>query len=356
MLGVLIAVRLHVYNRRVIDLRTLRLETLIIHRVPKKAAAGETPTSPTLSDAPTPDRPQVRAFFQRRVRAAVEDRGVEIEIDPAQDRAGSDALDAVLADPAALTSRSRDLAGRLFSVQDMRNPTGLLVVGRGTLGRRPAVALLKIEHDSGIRAEETHIDGQLTFEVVVHDDLLLTPHTQLFKGAVFARAGQEIEALAADMQVRGGVADFFLTDFLGFRLHETAAVVTERFLDVSERWLAAIPDAEKQARYEVAVLAQLQSAQRSVNVPQFADMNIDERDHQSFRDAVRDGGLRWSSFAKDTTSIENRIKRVAYNFASGIKIVGRPDAVDQHVAVENLPNRRARVTVEDELTRIKSSG
>jgi hypothetical protein len=225
----------------VLDLR-IQLQTLIIHRVPKKAGQGAPATAPTLSDAPTPDRADGRAFFQRRVRAAVEDRGVEIQPDPARDRAASDAVEAIIDDATALTAQSRLLAERLFNVQDLRNPTGLLVVGRGTLGRRTSVALLKIEHDSGIRAEETRIDGQLTFEVVVHDDLLLTPNTQLFKGAVFARQGQKLEALAADMQVRGGVADFFLADFLGFRQHETAAVLTERFLDISERWIADIPD------------------------------------------------------------------------------------------------------------------
>jgi hypothetical protein len=340
----------------VLDLRALRLETLIIHRVPKKAEAGQPATAPTLSDQPTPDRADVRTFFQRRIRAAVEERGVEIEIDAARDRAASDAIAAIIDNGAALTPQSRILAERLFDVQDLRNPTGLLIVGRGSLGRRIAVALLKIEHDSGIRAEETRINGQLTFEVVVHDDLLLTPNTQLFKGAVFARADGEIEALAADLQVRGGVADFFLGDFLGFRMHETAAVLTERFLDVSESWIAGIPDPEKQARYEVAVLAQLQSAARSINVPQFADMNIDEDDHQSFRQAVRSGGLRWSTVAKDTAAIGGRIKRVAYNFASGIKIVGRPDAVNAHVQVENLEDRRARVTVEDELKQIRGGG
>lgn len=339
-----------------INLQLLQIDALIIHRVPKKSGQGEDPVAPTLSEATTPDDPRVRAFFQRRIRAAVEDRGLPIEVDPGRDRAASDAIEAMLNDAAQLTARSRALATRLFEVQDLRNPTGLLVAGVGRLSRRACIILLKIEHDSGIRAEERRIGGQLTFEVVVHDDLLLTPHTQLFKGAVFALDGAEIEALGADMQVRGGMADFFLEDFLGFRLHETAAVTTGRFLDIGERWIGQLADPEKQARYEVALLAQLQSAVRSVNVPQFAEMNIDVADHQSFQDAVRGGGLRWSTFRKDTSRVESRIKRVAYTFASGIKIVGRPEAMDSHVDVENLAGSRARVTVEDELNRVSSHG
>lgn len=339
-----------------INLQLLQLDTLIIHRVPKKSGPGVAPVTPTLSDATTPDDPRVRAFFQRRVRAAVEDRGLPIEPDPGRDHAASDAIRAILADPTELTARSRALATRLFDIQDLRNPTGLLVAGVGRLSQRGCVILLKIEHDSGIRAEERRIGGQLTFEVVVHDDLLLTPHTQLFKGAVFALDNGEFEALGADMQVRGGMADFFLEDFLGFRLHETPAVTTEHFLDIGERWIGQLADPEKQARYEVALLAQLQSAQRSVNVPQFAEMNIDEADHQSFKDAVGVGGMRWATFRKDTSGIESRIKRVAYTFASGIKIVGRPEAMDDHVDVENLAGNRARVTVEDELNRVSSHG
>jgi hypothetical protein len=347
---------LAVYCENVINLQLLRLNTLIIHRVPKKNPRGEVAAAPTLSDAPTPDEDRVRAFFQRRIRAAVEERGVPLEIDPARDHAATDAIRAILADANMLTPQSRALATRLFEVQDLRNSTGLLVAGVGTLGQRACVVLLKIEHDSGIRAEETRIDGQLTFEVVVHDDLLLTPHTQLFKGAVFAVEDSQVESLAADMQVRGGIADFFLENFLGCRLRETSAVTTERFLDTTERWIAQLTDPEKQARYEVALLAQLQSAQQSVSVPQFAENAIDIDDHQSFRDAVQVGGLRWGTFRKDTSGIKSRIKRVAYNFASGIKIVGHPDAVEQHVAVENLEGIRARVTVEDDLNRVSSHG
>jgi hypothetical protein len=85
-------------------------------------------------------------------------------------------------------------------------------------------------------------------------------------------------------------------------------------------------------------------------------MNIDANDHQRFREAIHGGGLRWSTIAKDITPIEGRIKRVAYNFASGIKIVGRPEAVDAHVEVKNLQDRQARVTVVDELKQVRSSG
>ena len=216
---------------------------------------------------------------------------------------------------------------------------------------------MKLEHDSGIRAEESRVNGQLTFEVVVHDDLLLTPHTQLFKGAVFALTpAGDIEAVGADMQVRGGIADFFLEDFLGFRLHETPAVATERFLDAAERWIASVPDPEKQARYEIALLAQLQGAQASVSVPTFADVNIDLDDHRSFREALREQGVGWSMFRKDTSGVESRIKRVAYAFQSGIKIVGKREAVEQHVEVQTRPNRMPRVVVQDELLRVHSHG
>jgi len=125
-----------------LNLQLLRLDTLIIHRIPKKSAPSEAPVAPPLSDAPTPDRADVRAFFRRRIRAAVEERGLPIEIDPARDRAASVAIEAMLADPSELTVRSRALAMRLFDVQDLRNPTGLLVAGTGTLGQRAAVALL----------------------------------------------------------------------------------------------------------------------------------------------------------------------------------------------------------------------
>ena len=153
-----------------IDARTLQFENLIIHRVPQKAAPGSPETEPTLSDAAAPQTPAVRAFFQRRVRDAIGGRGVEVEPDPAQETATVDAVRAVLADPEMLTANSRTIAARLFNVQDRRNTEGILVVGAGQVSGMSCLAILKLEHEPGVRAEERRLDdGSLVFEVVLHE-------------------------------------------------------------------------------------------------------------------------------------------------------------------------------------------
>jgi hypothetical protein len=47
---------------------------------------------------------------------------------------------------------------------------------------------------------------------------------------------------------------------------------------------------------------------------------------------------------------------VAYDFASGIKVVGRPEAMREHVEVEERDPGGSVVTITDELTRVHASG
>lgn len=341
-----------------IDARTLQFENLIIHRVPQKAAPGLPESQPTLSDAAAPQTAAVRAFFQRRVRDAIGGRGVEVEPDPAQETATVDAVRTALGDPEMLAATSRTIAVRLFNVQDRRNTEGILVVGAGHVSGMSCLAILKLEHEPGVRAEERRLDdGSLVFEVVLHEDLLLTPKTLLFKSAVFAVDGDGgLEAVAADMQTTGSIADFFLVNFLGCRLVVNPAVATERFYTASENWINGIDDAEKRARYEIALLAEMHSGEASINPDHFARTTFSVDEHQPYKETIQAVGLHWRPFRKDISDIESRIKRVSYGFRSGIKLVGAPEAVQEHVTIESLAGVNSRVTVEDEITKVKGSG
>jgi hypothetical protein len=341
-----------------LDLRTLQLENLIIHRVPQKAAPGQPEVNPTLSDTADPQSDRVRAFFQRRIRDAIAKRGLAVEADPALDAGTIDAVRVALGDANEFAAQSRTIAQRLFNVQDRRNTEGILVIGVGVVGGSQTLVILKLEHEAGVRAEEVHLDdGSLTFRVVLHEDLLLTPKTLLFKAAVFAGDDGSFEALAADMQTTGGIADFFLARFLGCRLLENPSVTTERFFYTSEQWIGQLPDAEKRARYEIALLAEMHSGQQTIDPNAFARRALAVDEHQPYKETLQAAGLRFTQFPKDTSSIESRIRRIAYDFASGIKVVGRPEAMREHVEVEEGDDGSGSVvTITDELTRVHASG
>jgi len=166
------------------------------------------------------------------------------------------------------------------------------------VGRR-ALGILKLEHENGLRAELTEEAGVHVFRIIVHDDLMLTPKTELFKGAVFvASEDDRLEAYAADMQSRAAMADFFLGSFLGCKLVESPLVTTERFFNEAERFINGLADAEKRARYEMALLAEMHSAHTQVNPNVFARTAFERGDHQSFRHALDTADVPWAAFTK----------------------------------------------------------
>lgn len=187
--------------------RRLRLEQVIVHRVPSAADVGSVPR---FSDVPAPPSGSVTAYFEQRVSGVMGDQGVEIEPDDEAESATRDAILAILRDPARLAEQSRLIGQRLYNAQDRRNPEGIAVVGVGKIDDLPAVAVLKLEHERGVTAEERELaNGQFMFELVVHDDLMLTERTVLFKCAVFKPNNDNdwrLEGVAADLQVRGVAA------------------------------------------------------------------------------------------------------------------------------------------------------
>lgn len=339
------------------NLRTLRLDNLVIHRIPRTPEAGQS-GGPVFSDLADPQTNDVRVFFRDRLTGVMTDRGFPIKRDPTQDGTAIDAIGAILADATTLVVQSRIIAQRLYDVQDRRSPEGILAVAFGEVDSLPCVGILKLEHERGIRAEEDTQDGQRLFRIILHRDLLLTQKTQVFKGALArhrSASNTMLSAMASDLQVERHVASFFLEEFLGCQLVDSAPVATEKFFDAAEGWVAARDDAEKQHRYEVALLATMHSAEGTVDPVRFADNSLDADEHQSFIDHLTQRGVRTARFPKDTSNIEGRIKRLAYNFESGISLVGTPDAMDEHVRIVS-EQEQSQVIVEDQIKAIRARG
>jgi hypothetical protein len=335
--------------------RRLHLTQVIVHRIPAAGSGAQ----PRFSDVPAPPSGPVTAYFEQRVSGVMGDQGVEIEPDEEAEAATRDAILAILRDPAALAEQSRIIGQRLFEAQDRRNPEGIAVIGVGTIDDLPAVAVLKLEHERGVTAEERQLEsGQLMFELVVHNDLMLTERTVLFKCAVLAPASTTdwmLEGVAADLQVRG-LADFFLIKFLGCKLVQQPNVVTENFLTASESWISSIDDAEKKTRYEIQLLAHLNSTQTTIDPRGFAQSAMPAAEQDAYLNFLRERGVPRQRFRKDLDRVRGRIKRVAYEYSSGIKLLARPEAMEQHVTVEERTNRPTRTIIEDHLARTHGAG
>jgi hypothetical protein len=352
---------------------TLKLKRFAMHRVPE----GDVDGGPELSDVESPHDAEIDAFFRRKVTGAFGQQALAIEpleeddseVDDGDDAngdgngdgdaaTGAGAAAAILADKGQFIPQSRELAKALYDAQDSRNPEGILVVAEGEIDGKPCIAILKLEHEEGVRADLTGPAGQRAFNIQLLHDLLLTEKTRLFKAAVLRRKSTRSDKLigiACDNQV-DDLADFFLEDFLGCQLVENSDVTTERFFEAAEEFINGVDESERQARYEMALLANLQSAAQKVNPRQFARDHFVADDHQPFIDHLQERGVPTREFVKDISLVEPRLKRIGYSFESGTKLIVPTDAWKKEVKVEKSHAGRAKVTIDDTIVGSRARG
>jgi hypothetical protein len=344
---------------------TLRLEDIVVHRVPGRGDAGA--VGPLLSEAQSPRDARVFSFFRQRLSGVMARKGLPVEPDPAAlatDAAVGTVMSAardIIGHAGNLVTASQTIAQRLWDTQDRRNPAGILVVARGSIDDLACAGILKLEHERGVQAEqETNDQGQLVFRVILHDDLLLTDRTAVFKGVIVRVAGANDNSFvseASDLQNVRDVAGFFLRRFLGCKLVDDPAEATRKYFEAAEEFVnSEVLEPEKRARYEGALLAQMNSAVQTVDPDRFARENFDADEHQPFLDHLAERGASTRSFTKDTVRIQGRIRRVSYGFRSGIRLVGQLEAMEEHVEIETDQAVGTKVTITDEITRMKGAG
>jgi hypothetical protein len=238
------------------------ISTVMIHDVPRGDSDA---TEMTLTDAPIQLDDQLREYFRSKIATSLQ-RGVDVIIDPTQDSTVCDAIVGIIREPASLPDQSRVIAARLHKVQTGVNPAGLVTVIYGTSDGHPAVSILKLEREEGIRFQVQNVQGRLTVDLQFLRDLTLTNKTKVFKTSLFfledpSRPESIIGKVADDQrgQVQGrGVADFFLSTFLGTQLRISPARATLEFVQAAEEFFNdSVRNPEKRGQYQVALLGRV---------------------------------------------------------------------------------------------------
>jgi hypothetical protein len=347
-----------------VKFNTLSLKSVIVHQVPAKSDASA--TGPLLSEAPSPNNAPVFQFFRQRMSGVMANKGLPVEPDAARIAAEPKvatvltAAQAFIDDDKNLVTASQAIAQRLYDTQDGRNPAGILVVVRGEVDGLPCGGILKLEHERGVQAApSTDANGKRIFDVILHNDLLLTQTTAVFKSAVFrhtSAADTTLLAEASDLQAERDLAGFFLTQFLGCKLQDDPPEATRKYFEAAEDFInTAVTDPEKRARYEGALLALMNSSTPTITPKRWARDNLDTADADPLLAHLKASGANTTSFPKDVAKIKGRIRRIAYGFESGIKLVGSPEAMDDHVAIDKTAPT-TKVTITDQISTMKGAG
>ncbi|HVA20108.1 MAG TPA: nucleoid-associated protein [Solirubrobacteraceae bacterium] len=303
----------------------LQVTEAVVHYVP--TTSGE---SLLLTDQAIALDAQLRAYFRDKIVASLKTRGLDAVVDPSEEQHVPEAVALIIDDPARLVAASQSIAKHLDAVQSGRNSSGLVVVVKGTLGRVPSVGIVKLERERGVRFVLDEVDGRRVVDLELLRNLTLTDKTKVFKTALLtcpagASAAAVTGRVSDDQRGRAEglpVANFFLATFLGCQPKVKAAKATFDFVKAANTsFNEDVVSPEKRGRYQVALVAAMQSQTAEIRPRSFASENLDPVDRAPFLAQVQKAGIDPNSaFPKDLSLV--KVERFKLTFNSGMVLVG----------------------------------
>ncbi|MGJ0152814.1 nucleoid-associated protein [Streptomyces sp. CH8.1] len=332
------------------DFGDLVIEQAIVHIVPKSKRSDPAEDIP-LSEAVCNLNDAVRTALQARLRGVLASTGREVIENPDSKSALPDYVHSFLTGETNLVDVSVEMVHLLRSSQSGVNSAGLLLVAEARLGGDRSLLLVKLEQETGMQATVTHVDGLRTFDVKYLADLLLTEKSKIHKVALFPEGGMvddRIEGWAADRQLSGKMATFFLERFLGCMQKSEPREITRRFHDATTGWINEyVTDPDVKINYLMATLAELQSPAAVIDPIAFAQKNLNLAHRDSFAEFLVSAEVPPRAFDKDIEHLENRLSNMRVGFTNGIFIVAPVDAMDDHetVVLEDQGDGRTSVII-----------
>lgn len=360
------------------NLQSLMVDMLIVHDVPKKFSQKFIKNNPDmdsediiLSEVPTEFDQELTNFFHDKIASTIgSTNSFEIQFDYSIQSRVQTAIkefftigaesDFPVNEKDAI-SVTQGIAKELHVVQTAQNPGGILLFIQCHTGQRHALAILKVEREEGVRIRrDQNISGQTTFSVQHIKDLMLTKKTKLFKIVLFYinDADQVIGYLCDQQQgysQKGGVANFFLKDFLGCKLKEEPHITTKKFFEITVEYLNNVDlPAEAKTQIHTHLISELTNNNPAINPLDFARRSLPSDKIQNYMNKLAENELAQSTFIKDNLLISGKIKKVQYEFQSGIKILGEQDVVKEKLSICNTDDGRTKIEFIDQLTKVVS--
>lgn len=336
------------------DLGRFFIIDLIVHEIPKRRASDQPLGDLDLSEAAAAANDELRNFFKERITDTLTKHGHDVQFDPNQASPVPDLIMSQLDGTGGFVEMSQEAARHLYLQQNAVQPVGLLTVAIGTLEQRPAIALLKVEKQEGVRVRRDVTDeGKSTLNPEHLRELMLTERTRVFKAGVFYRDQEGIvQGRVSDEQVRD-LTDFFVGRFLGCRLARRPPVVTRDFLIAAERYIDDhVQDAEAKLRYHRALQTELASHKKTVRPRDFIQEHIDTEHRQPFEAAIAKADVPLETFHKDVSRIRKAaLENTQARTARGVKVSAPSETFDSVVEPRELDGEQV-IVIHDRIVKV----
>ncbi|MGG6265431.1 nucleoid-associated protein [Leptolyngbya sp. AN03gr2] len=346
-----------------IDLGRLNIERLIVHEIPEKQSDSLPYLS--LSEVESTLTQAHKNLFSQKLSGSLSASAFDVVLDATSESPIPKQIFKNLEDSDDnFVDMSIKMAQRLYDSQTGINPSGLLTVIQGRVGKKRVVAVLKLEKDEGVRATPLQLEGKNTFDLEQIRDLMMTGKTKVFKAGIFWQAGNtfdSIQGIISDKQ-RGSVgnnavATFFLKSFLGCRLQEAPKLTTKKFFEASEKFInSEVDDPAKKAKYEISLLALMNNQEDTIRPKHFVEQNLEVRDRQRLIKYLDESDVPTDTFPKDVELIQNSLKQVCMKFSSGMVVLAPPHVIEERVRLEEAEDGSTHVEFSDQLSELRGKG
>ncbi|GAA4770198.1 hypothetical protein GCM10025784_17270 [Citricoccus nitrophenolicus] len=318
---------------------TLDLSSVYMHQVAIVGSGDEREFAATLTDVEVELTEADLNFLRERFVDALERRALRILPSEDVDSPTPTLVQDHLEDPNML-SLSQSLAIRLAAVQRLNAKPGLLVVADAELDGTKCVLIAKVEHQEAMRAEPTVLkDGLRGISLEHINDLVFGELNRVYKIAILRQtdldastedAAQEFEGYLADIQNGRNFANYYLGEFLGFRLADEPEVLTERFLETFSVVIESSSlNANEKIDAHAALSLELKSNTQTLDAADFIRKHIPAAHQQVIQRGAKERGLPLMSFTKDPRRVKNKLDNLRIRLGGDISIDAPADQIGE---------------------------
>jgi hypothetical protein len=344
------------------DVGTLTITEVILHRVPQGKRNEEAPDAIDYSEAPIQLGNLDRGFIELRLRETLGGRARPVIEDTDEPSSTPDSIRGLLDGTGDLVKDSAELAQALHSKQKWMSSVGLVMVLRGKVDGEACLIIAKMEHEEGMRVQSTVVNGKRTYKAEYLKDLILGQGTQVFKVGIFAASGAQpgasLRGDVVDVQQGGGLVAEYFVEFLGCKFVQRSDVQTQQFFKTTQSYInqATKGDPETTAEYEIALLSEMQNRAQNISPEQFAKRHMKPEHQDPYLAKVTAAGLPVRGFNKNTSLVSSSIRRVKFQTGRGATVLVPPLMYeDGSVSVENEDEEDATISIRDKITGISGA-
>jgi hypothetical protein len=137
---------------------------------------------------------------------------------------------------------------------------------------------------------------------------------------------------------------------------EDPSISTKKFFDTTMQFLNEEDiQAEIKTQFHTHLISELTNNNNMINPLEFARRSLPHDKVQRYMDKLDENKVTHTTFTKDNGLIKDKIRKVQYEFESGIRILGQQQIVTEKITLHNTEDGKTRVELEDFLTKVVST-